>query len=434
MPIRGSRRPNVVPITAPSFSTPSRPYVYRKIAYVFIALTVLIVIAVLWLSSMRAEVNVQVKRESVKIDHVIEISKSPRSGQLAGRVAQGELRLEKEFPLGGLAVATSTASTPAPVVPTPTVTSTSAPAPAADGIARGTVRIINKYSKPQTLVATTRLLTADGKLYRIAKRVIVPEDGEVSVEVYADKSGTEFSINPTQFTIPGLYADLQKLIYAISDKPFAVPLVTKSAVSATTTPTPTTPKPRVTTGQQPQPAEIQQALQQVRESVMTQLKQNLAAGIGGDLSAFEPVYFVSEEPKTAPGSTGDTFVASVKITMTAVYYPKDDMLVLIRTQLKEKVPSDRELVPFDENAITYSIESVDAKNETATIRVQAKAEYRLTLNSPALQKATLAGKSKEDVRSSLQSLDGVERVDIVTHPGWLSKLPSLQDHIDIKVN
>lgn len=434
MPIRGSRRPNVVPITAPSFSTPPRPYLYRKIAYAFIALTVFIVIAVLWLSSMRAEVRVRVRRESVKIDHVIEISKTPRAGQLAGRVSQGELKLDKEFSIRG-----TVASTTVPVVTTtpstvPVVTTAPVAVTTTDGIARGVVRIVNKYSKPQTLVKTTRLLTTDGKLYRLNKTISVPAGGEVSVDVYSDKVGTEFAISPTTFIIPGLYIDLQKFIYAVSDTAFAFNTVTTTPPP---TPAPVVRPPTTTPGTRPvvrnttpNTDEVTDALREVRNQALDQLKKNLAANIG-DIAAFEPVYFVNEEPKVLPGSTAESFIASVKVTITAVYYPKDDMLVLVRTKLKEKVPSDRELIPFDNQAITYSVESVDAKNETATIRVKADADYRLTPSTPAFQTSALAGKSKEEVTNTIKAIEGVERVEVITHPGWLSKLPSLQDHVEV---
>lgn len=435
MPIRGSRRPNVVPIAAPSFSSPPRPYIYRKIAYAFIALTVIIVVAVLWLSSMNAQVLVKVKRESVKIDHVVEIAKTPRPGQLAGRVAQGELKVDKEFPLRA---ATTTVLTEGSVSATPAVSSTpvstSSVATTSDGIARGTVRVVNQYSKPQTLVRTTRLLTADGKLFRIDRKITIPAGGEVSVEAYADKSGSEFAIGPTRFTIPGLYVDLQKFIYAVSDASFTIPSGTKTVATPTPAPKPvtTTPTRPRTTAQSPDSEQIQAAFAQVREQALSQLKQNLAASIG-DVGTYEPVYFVTEETKTAPGSTPDTFVASVKVAMTAVYYPKDDMLVLVRSKLKDKVPSDRELIPFDNQEVTYSVESVDPRNETATIRVKATAGYRITSNTPALQKSALAGKTKEEIQKSLKALDGVEDIQVLTRPGWLTKLPSLQDHIDVKI-
>lgn len=79
--------------------------------------------------------------------------------------------------------------------------------------ASGTVTIYNTFSKEaQPLVATTRLQSPDGKIFRITKSIIVPgmqekegvmEPGKVDVEVQADSAGAEYNIQATKFTIPG---------------------------------------------------------------------------------------------------------------------------------------------------------------------------------------------------------------------------------------
>lgn len=78
---------------------------------------------------------------------------------------------------------------------------------------QGTVIIYNEYgTESQTLVATTRLETPDGKIFRITKGVTVPgmtdqggttQPGAVEVQVVADQTGSSYDIGPTTFTIPG---------------------------------------------------------------------------------------------------------------------------------------------------------------------------------------------------------------------------------------
>jgi hypothetical protein len=79
--------------------------------------------------------------------------------------------------------------------------------------ARGTAVIYNEFSsEPQSLVATTRLETPDGKLFRLVEGVTVPgmtdvsgkkEPGAIEADVIADQVGAEYNIEPTTFTIPG---------------------------------------------------------------------------------------------------------------------------------------------------------------------------------------------------------------------------------------
>jgi hypothetical protein len=84
--------------------------------------------------------------------------------------------------------------------------------------AQGTITIYNAYSAvPQELVATTRFLTPDGKIFRITQNVTVP--GETSVNgtlqpssitapIVADQAGPDYNIGPVaKLSIPGFDKD-----------------------------------------------------------------------------------------------------------------------------------------------------------------------------------------------------------------------------------
>jgi type IV pilus assembly protein PilM len=91
----------------------------------------------------------------------------------------------------------------------------------ADGRAEGTVKIINNSGAGQTLVATTRLLSAKGVLFRLKDSVTVPAGASVRAVARADQEGASGNIGASQFIIPGLSSALQKLIYAESESAMA---------------------------------------------------------------------------------------------------------------------------------------------------------------------------------------------------------------------
>lgn len=289
----------------------SQPSIYRRIAYTFIALTVVIVLAVLWLTSVKAEVLVRVKRDQVRLDGVVEVAKEPKTGQIPGRVVQGVFEKVQEFPvLGAAGEPIDPSKQPNPIeIPEPIVNE--------NVLARGTVKIFNKYSKSQTLVRTTRLLTPDNKLYRIDSQVVIPAGGEVTVNVYADKTGNEFVLSgPQKYTIPGLFIDLQKFIYAESDAPFnAVPQegqpVTKPTTSGPAVSTPIKPgKPVVQ-------SDLDRAEKNLTDTVLNQAMKSLAADIG-DTSNKEVVYVVKVIDRkfmVQPGDIAENFLASVKLML-----------------------------------------------------------------------------------------------------------------------
>lgn len=434
---RGPRRPSVVPITAPSFTTPQRPYVYRKIAYTFIAFTVCLVIAVLWLSSVRAQVVVQAKYNEIRVDEKLAFAKAPEAGQVLARVVQGSDSMMQEF--------STEEATSSEVTSTHADAATSTePAVQSNGddnvLARGTVTIVNTYSRSQTLVRTTRLLTTDGKLYHIDARVVVPSNGRVDVAVYADEPGSAFVIGPAKFTIPGLWPNLQKFIYAESKDAFTgepvgstpkpkAPVTKSKTKSVTPAPASTGPK-RVVTLEA-----ITAAQASVQDALMEKLKKTLATSVQ-DATFTDVTYQINRVEKksnVSPGQSTDKFLVSVRMDVTAVYYVKEDVMTMIRTNMKQRVPDGRELLPPDPAAVALEVTDADAKAELAHVNVQATSSYRITPSSPLLQKSLLAGKSKDGALGILRAIDGVDKADITLHPSWISHIPSLQDHIDITI-
>jgi hypothetical protein len=437
MTLRGPRRPHIVPITAPSFPTAPRTHLYRNIAYSFIAFTVVVVLAVLWLSSARASVIVRTKRTPIEYDGTVEIARAPQPGQIPGRVVEGVFEKIQEFKVG---VATSGTAPAIPVLDAPVTppTPSTPPATSETVLARGTVRIFNKYSRPQTLIRTTRLLTADQKLYRIDKTIHLQPGEEVDVPVYADKPGAEFVIGPSHFTIPGLFVDVQKFIYAESASAFQATPVGSSAVTHPPTPKPSLPPVgRVVNGSLVVQADLDAAEQALTAAVMDQARKTLSADLGS-LSGGDVVYLVRKADRfksnVSVGQSADTFLASVKLDVTAVFYPKEDVLSLVRLKLKEKIPSGREFLPPESgDGLTLDVQTADPKTETATVHMKAGGAYRLTGSSPGLQKSVVAGKDPKEAEDLLKSIEGVEDAHVTIKPKWFGKIPSLKDRIDVKI-
>ena len=455
MTVRSPRR-SVVPITTPTFSPPSYASFYRKIAYTFFALTACILIGILWLSSVQATVTVHVRRTPVRSDGTVDISAHPSGGadQIPGRVLHLPIRKTQEFEVRGLADTAAVSSTGPSIDTTTTDTSltpsttSSATAPTAGsstGYAKGTVTIVNSYSKAQTLVEKTRLLTSDGKLFRLDHRVAVPAGGRATVTVTADQPGDSSAVAPTKFTIPGLWIDLQKLIYAESTNAFTI----KSGDGTVSIPV-ATPKPKMALAPTPSTAasstqsgdrrivtqqNIDDAYQTLTDQVVTQAKQTLAASIT-DARLNGVAYFVNTTAKSATvhaGQVASAFSAQVDVEVIAVFYSDDDMQSLIRSRLHEHLPDGQEFLPFTDQDFIYTLESVDKDAETARLRVIANAEYRPTATNPALGAAAIAGKSKDEAMQQIKQIDGVDSVDVVLRPGWIGKIPRLTDHIKVNV-
>ncbi len=386
MVIRSSR-----PTGRSHFSPPPSSAVYRNIAFSFLALTIVVVIGALWVSSVHARVTIKVKKNTANVDAFIDVAKSPEQGQIRGRVVHDVFEKIQEFSAKEQSTTTTVS------------------------IVQGTVKIINNYSRPQTLVEKTRLITTDGRLYRIDKTVTLGVKETALVTAHSDAAGARYILPAgTKLAIPGLWIDLQKWIYAETVSGFSGGGQTVKVVSA---------------------ADVTQSQQSLQDAVFQQAKKTLdtKAAVGSDWSVVYVQKPLDAKSNVSPGQSGDQFLVSVKLDVTAVYYPTKDMEAIIRQRLKDKVPDGRELLDYDPAHVVYKVENVDALNEKARISISAQAASCLTVGSPQISKEALYGLTDEEAKTKLLATDGVESVDIKIRPSWIHKLPTTKDRLDVIV-
>lgn len=373
------------------FPAPPNPTIYRNIAYAFVALTLVIVFVSLWLSSVRATVTIVAAREPLMVEASVDVARDPRQGQIPGRVVQGVFEKVQEYPVRaheGTAV---------------------------DAAATGRVRITNRYSRVQPLVKVTRLLTSDGKLYRIDDTVTVPAGGSVEVGAYADQPGKAFELEEgVRMTIPGLAESLQGLIYAESITPFTGGTRTVSVLTQ---------------------QDVDAAKEQLQKDILAQARKTLMAEVG-DASFSESAYLVKVvDAKTNidVGEEVDRFLLSMKLDVTGVFYPKADLEALLRDRLDDRIPEGRDVVNYDRAEMEFSVGSVDVKNETASVAVAAYVDTKLGTDSPAIAKDVILGLPISEAEARLERLEGIESVHITVRPSWVRRLPRLKDHITVRV-
>ncbi|MCC7357088.1 hypothetical protein IT408_01105 [Candidatus Uhrbacteria bacterium] len=390
MAIRSSPRS----VSRDPFPRPPAPALYRNIAFSFLGITILVVLGVLWLSSVRARVVISVKSDTTSAQASVEVSQSPEQGQLRGKVVQGNFDKMQEFSVKQREDAQI----------------------AQDVEVSGTVKVINNYSRQQTLVKNTRLLTSDGRLYRLDKTIVLDPKDTVTVTAKSDQKGRQYVMAAgTKLSIPGLWIDLQKWIYAESVSGFTGGQLSNVKVVSQ--------------------LDVNESQKALEDAVYEQAVKTLTAeaGVSPDWKAYFTKKVIEKKTNVTPGQSSDNFLASVKLEVTGVFFPKADMEALVRQKLRERLPDGRDLINFDSNAITYNVEQVDAELQRARFSVSSQALSRLTDKSPALSTDVFAGLSIDEARTKLMSVDGVQDVQIEVYPGWIKKIPSNVKHIEVIV-
>lgn len=373
------------------FPIPQTPGIYKQIAYSFVGLTIVIVAVALWFSSVRASVLITPAKEATKIQVDIPVSKNPGQGELAGRVVRGVFDATQEF-----AVNTGVAKEEI-------------------GTTTGKVKITNTYSSPQPLVKTTRLLTEDGRLYRIAEGVTVPAGGSISVDVYADADGAQYDFSDKQtFTVPGLSPSMQKFVTAVNIGSFEGGKRLIRALSQ---------------------QDIDAAQKTLEEGILEDAKKKLRAS-ANDAALSESVFVVDSKEKNTSAKAGDEadhFLMGMKLNVTAVFYSKTDLDLTVRQQIVKKLPTGRSIISKDPMNVTYEVKDADAASERAKVVVNAEMLTIPTKADNLISKEAIAGLPIDEAEKKLQAMSGVEDAVITIHPSWVRRLPTLAGRISVKI-
>lgn len=363
--------------------------VYRKLATTFIGLAVILLGFVLYLSFTRAEVTVVRSALPLTTTFTAQVTPEPQDpaavpGAVLETVAEG--------------TKTVAASGEKKLI---------------EGKACGAVTVINTQTRAQALVATTRLLSPEGVLFRLESNVNVPANGRVETRACADQPGKAGDIDPTRFTIPGLAAALQEKTYAVSTASMTggaqeVSVITQEEVDAAVA------------------AYAKEVAGQAAETLKKLLSR---PEVGSGVFFKEQV--VRRETTAKVGETQPSFDVTVAVHVEAVFYDKDALLRVAEAALRAAAPEDKEVRGITADGLEVELAASDTTAKTATLSVTVPGEAVLKETHEAFDPEKMTGLSAEDVRRDLGGIDGVESVDVAITPGFLKRLPNLADHIDI---
>lgn len=362
---------------------------YKKTALGFLSLAVLLLTAIAYVSFARATVTVVPRITENEVEITAGVRSDPAEGEVLGEVKTITLEGERIEAVTG-----ETRELPANAV--------------------GNVKVINNSPRPMLLVATTRLLSKEGVLFRLKKAVTVSSKSSVAAEVYADKPGKEGNIPPTSFTIPGLSQEMQKQIYATSEAAMTGGVVM-----------------RVGVGQEDVNRAAEEVAKQIMENGSSEIKKMWEAGLGN--AEIYQKKILSAEADPPIGSDAKSFKVKAKVQITGVRYDKEKLYALAEAKLKEKSGADVSLVSTDMENFDIEVVKVDSETNIATLRAKLKGRFSITEHSQVLDPDQLVGLTKSSAESYLRGFHSVESVEIKISPFWLQRLPNLKDRINIKV-
>jgi hypothetical protein len=278
----------------------------------------------------------------------------------------------------------------------------------------GKVTIYNSYVKNQPLVASTRLLTPDQKLFRIKNTVNVPAGGSVEVEVYPDKPGPDMEIAPTAFSIPGLWAGIQDKVYAESKEKFSYKKNVKKYVSK---------------------EDIENAKAALIKAITEKTEKDARAAY----PEYEEMLYkldqsaITFEEYAKADEEADQFTMKADAEIEAAAFKKADAVSAVRAKFASLLPAKKELVNFNENEIIFTLASFQPDQAVATINASFEGKMALKQGEQLLDPKMLVGLNKAQIEDYLKQQTDIASYELTFIPSFIKRAPRLADRIEVLI-
>ncbi len=303
--------------------------------------------------------------------------------------------------------------------------------------AEGTITVFNEYStSPQTLIAATRFVSAEGKVFRTPLRVTIPGGtyeagkfipGEINIRVLADEPGPEYNIGPTTFSIPGFAGtDRYTKFYARSSEPMKGGF--QEEVS------------KVVEADLARAEEIliERAKKECQDLIEKQLFDYFSEHIHSEvIESFSPLA-AEEEAKD--------FRFQVKAKCRTLYFEKDYLenyakQLIIEQALEEGdlfgesplvFPSDKKLIVPQSLDVDYSPQETNLDLKEITLSLDASARTYSEVNLEGVKNA-LAGKTLAEANFLLESEPKIIKANLNFWPFWVKRVPNNPNRLNLSL-
>ena len=285
--------------------------------------------------------------------------------------------------------------------------------------AHGAIRVYNQNSTlPQTLIASTRFISEDGKLFRLQTTALVPV-GFLDVQVVAAEAGPEYNIGSSNFSLPGLVGSpMYTKIYGKSleamsgGAKYEVAVVTKE--------------------------DIAEAKDQLAETLKTQAIESLLAKIPPQFQVLEhslSSIILADNSLVKPGAELDqfTYKAKVKVAISGFHKEDADLLAFqaLENYLKQNQAINEETLSFSYKVAEGASDRSDGEGVipiTAHIEVD---QYEKVEKERLLER--MAGATVEEFRQIMKEYPFLAKAQFSLWPFWFSRVPqdSKRVHIDV---
>jgi hypothetical protein len=294
--------------------------------------------------------------------------------------------------------------------------------------AGGTITVSNSYdANSHPLVAGTRFVSGDGKVFRSTQDASVPgatptiknghlglSPGTVQIPVQADQNGDQYNLGPTSYTIPGLPPDQQSQITGSGSQMQGgtskiSKIITQSDIDKAQ----------------------QTALDSKTDDAQKELLGKAGSGQAVLKSSFQQkVTKVDANPEVNSEASNGTVV--VQVSYSALVVKKSELSDLVKAQEQAQVGPDQEI--YSDGSDNLDLVLQGQPDASGAMKFAAKSMASIGKKIDKAQLASdLKGKKLGEAEDIAARQQDVDKADIKLSPSWATSMPNVIKHIHIEV-
>ncbi|MDO8577481.1 MAG: hypothetical protein Q7R55_01270 [Candidatus Wildermuthbacteria bacterium] len=279
--------------------------------------------------------------------------------------------------------------------------------------AQGTIRVFNNQAKTQILIAQTRFISEEGKLFRSTSRITIEPEGFTDVAVLAAEAGSSYNIESSNFSLPGLLGSaIYTLVYGKSSQPMAGGGETEVSVVTE--------------------ADLRSAEESFTKELLGNAKDQLYK------SAVAPMTVINESLReevikasssVEAGAPISQFHVTGKVRVKALAFNQEELQSLAKEVIALLVQKEEKLqeqtLKVEQKSATFA--SITQK---ALLELEIQAKVYQDIDREKLR-SSLLGKSKAEVQQFLLDYSQIEKFEFAFFPFWKQTVGSREEKVDI---
>ncbi len=286
--------------------------------------------------------------------------------------------------------------------------------------AEGIIKVYNEYStSPQTLVASTRFVSSEGRVFRTPDRVVIPGgryeqgkfvSGEIDIRVVADEPGPQHNIGPTTFSIPGFAGTTRYTkFYAKSFQVMSgglqeevAKILEEDLIGA-------------------ENVLIKEAEEKCREKLsLTFSREDISSKFYYFPDEIES-QLVEKFSLSLAGEEKEEFTFQTKVKCKTISLEKEYLENYIKSLFNAEI-SENEKILEESLEINYLSREIDLEKKEINFFLEVSAKIYSQIDFYQFQNA-LVGKSLNESKVLLESRSDIVKADVSLWPFWVRKIP-----------